>query len=281
VGTGASTQGIVGTGASTQGIVGTGASTQGIVGTGASTQGIVGTGASTQGIVGTGASTQGIVGTGASTQGIVGTGASTQGIVGTGASTQGIVGTGASTQGIVGTGASTQGIVGTGASTQGIVGTGKAGAVQGMNRATFREWGATTNRGGFPLLAYGPIDRVTDNGYVVLGQHVFTSTEVTATLFDAGTTVAVFGVISDEGIFADRVVRIDEASVEGSSLVFLGGIVSNGPAADGSIQIGGLKVVIGSAGTHPESFALEAGDYVEVTGVRFAKMLLAESIAGE
>jgi hypothetical protein len=104
---------------------------------------------------------------------------------------------------------------------------------------------------------------------------------VSTTLFDVGTTVAVFGVVSDEGILADRVVQIDEGSIEGSSLVFLGGIVSSTPAADGSLQIGGLKVVIGSAGTHPESFELGAGDYVEVTGVRFGKMLLAESIVRE
>ena len=234
---------------------------RGIVGTGALGNGDV----SAQGIVGTGA--LGIVGTGALGDGDV----SVQGIVGTGA--LGIVGTGA--LGIVGTGAlgdgdaSAQGIVGTGA--LGIVGTGVVGPQS-------QEVNAASLSTSLPLVLYGPVDEVLEDGYVILGQRVWATSDVTQVGPGIGDTVAVFGLAFDEGILSDGIVRVDEQAVDGSSWVFVAAIVSGEPSPDGSLSIGTATVRIGSAGSNPDAFAISSGDYVEISGVRLGETIIAEEI---
>jgi hypothetical protein len=233
-------------------------------------------GKSGRGIVGTGALGEGDV----SAQGIVGTGA--LGIVGTGAlgdgdaSAQGIVGTGA--LGIVGTGAlgdgdaSTQGIVGTGA--LGIVGTG----VVGTQFQAISDAALSTS---LPLVLYGPVDEVLDDGYVILGQRVWIASDAAQAGPAIGDTVAVFGLAFDEGILSDEIVRVDEKSVDGSSWVFVAAIVSGEPSPDGSLSIGTATVKIGSAGSNPSAFAISSGDYVEISGVRLGETIIAEEIWSE
>ena len=218
---------------------------------------------------------RGIVGTGALGNGDV----SAQGIVGTGA--LGIVGTGAlgdadaSAQGIVGTGA--LGIVGTGAlgdadaSAQGIVGTGVVGP-------QFQEVNDATLSTSLPLVLYGPVDEVLEDGYVILGQRVWVTSDVAQVGPGIGDTVAVFGLAFDEGILSDDIVRVDEQTVDGSSWVFVAAIVSGEPSPDGSLSIGTATVRIGSAGSNPDAFALSSGDYVEISGVRLGETIIAEEI---
>jgi hypothetical protein len=188
-------------------------------------------------------------------QGIAGTGL--QGIAGTGL--QGIAGTGL--QGIAGTGL--QGIAGTGL--QGIAGTG----LQGI---------AGTGLQGMPIVAYGPVEEVLDNGYVVLGQFVATLNEAALLTLSVGDVVAVFGLVSEHGLVSDQIVKLQEASIDGSSLVFVAGIVDAVNTAVGEFAIGELTVKIGSAGANPETFEIQSGQYVEVVGLRFGRVMVAQAI---
>jgi hypothetical protein len=187
---------------------------------------------------------------------------------------------GAAAQGIVGTGASTQGIVGTGASTQGIVGTGKLGLDTDLAVA-FQRWAATVNSDGLPLLAYGSIEDITEDGYIVLGQRVYSMNHAGDPPYEVGTTVAAFGLVSADGLFADKVLQINEPSVDGSSPVFLAAIVAGSQAPDGSVNIGRVTIHVGAAGSRPESFELQTGDYVEIAGRRFNNLVVAESIVSD
>ncbi|HUG99711.1 MAG TPA: DUF5666 domain-containing protein [Gammaproteobacteria bacterium] len=239
-------EGIAGTGI--EGIAGTGI--EGIAGTGI--EGIAGTGI--EGIAGTGI--EGIAGTGI--EGIAGTGI--EGIAGTGI--EGIAGTGI--EGIAGTGI--EGIAGTGI--EGIAGTGIEGTASSANH----------NASQFPLVAYGPIEAVLDNGYLVLGQTVTIANETSSPSLKVGDTAIVLGLVSENGILADRVLRSQEMIVDGSSLIYVAGIVDAVDPSLGNFHIGGLSVHLGAAGADPKSLAIESGHYVEVFGVRFDQLVIADQL---
>jgi hypothetical protein len=293
--------GIIGTGA--LGIIGTGSpaagdvSTQGIIGTGA--LGIIGTGSpaagdvSTQGIIGTGA--LGIIGTGSpaagdvSTQGIIGTGA--LGIIGTGSpaagdvSTQGIIGTGA--LGIIGTGspvsakASGKGIIGTG--TLGIIGTGALGIIGTGNpapsAAVFEEWATTLDNSDASLMAYGPVDELSDNKIVILGQRIEVNDQGLLSKIRLGDTIAVLGTSDNDSMTPYRILRVQSRFVEGSTPIYVSAMTTSEQGSDGSFQIESASVRIGSAGANPEAFQIRAGMRVRIAGVKIGDVLIADDLA--
>ena len=159
-------------------------------------------------------------------------------------------------QGIAGTGL--QGIAGTGL--QGIAGTGLQG-------------------GRLPVVAYGPVEEILEDGYVVLGQFVALVNETPPTPLAVGDVVVVFGLVSENGLVSDQIVRLDEVSIDGSSPVFVAGLVGDTNPQHGEITIGNLTVQIGAAGVNPEAFQVQPGQYVEVFGLRFGGLVVAESVA--
>ncbi|MEI2420192.1 hypothetical protein V6O07_07950, partial [Arthrospira platensis SPKY2] len=94
-----------------------------------------------------------------------------------------------------------------------------------MTIENFRIWATRANVGGLPLVAYGPIEVVIDdNTLVVLGQTVHHFGRSPDSILEAGDTVAVFGLVSENGLHSDTILISSSPSVDGSSFVFLSGI---------------------------------------------------------
>jgi hypothetical protein len=122
------------------------------------------------------------------------------------------------------------------------------------------------------------VEEILDNGYVVLGQFVAALNESALLPLSVGDVVIVFGLVSEHGLVSDEIVKLQEDSIDGSSIVFVAGIVNAVDAAVGELTIGELTVKIGSAGANPEVFAIQRGQYVEVVGLRFGRVMVAQAI---
>jgi hypothetical protein len=129
-----------------------------------------------------------------------------------------------------------------------------------------------------PVIALGPVEEVLDNGYRILGQSVVQVNQFHDSPLNVGDTAMVFGLVSEGALFANQVVQLTGASIDGSSLVFIAGIVDEANSMDGGFTLGELKIQIGSAGANPESFNIQPGHFVEVLGFHFDGLLIAESI---
>jgi len=288
----------------------------GIVGTGnkdfseVTPSGIVGTGnkdfseVTPSGIVGTGnkdfseVTPSGIVGTGnkdfseITPSGIVGTGnkgfseVTPSGIVGTGnkgfseVTPSGIVGTGNKDFSEV----TPNGIVGTGnkgfseVTPSGIVGTGVMTINAENSYLRFLKWANQVNPAGSPLVVYGPVEAILENKAVALGQDVFLAGFSAPIDLSVGQTVAVFGIAREDGIDATKILRVTEPHVEGSSPVYLSGIVTGQERLDGAFKIGEILVQIGEAGVNPSAYEVESLDFVEITGIKIGDIILADTV---
>ena len=77
---------------------------------------------------------------------------------------------------------------------------------------------------------------------------------------------------------AERILILPDAYVEGSSAVYLAGIISQRDPATGHLTIGGTVVHIGAAGVDPAVYDLSAGTYIEVAGIKLGQAIIAEDI---
>jgi len=241
-------------------IIGSGAP-QAIIGSGAP-QAIIGSGAP-QAIIGSGAP-QAIIGSGAP-QAINGSGAP-QVIIGSGAP-QAIIGSGAP-QAIIGSGAP-QAIIGSGAP-QAIIGSGAPQAIIGSGSP-------------FELVVLGSVSDYAGTEMTVLGQTVFTSSATnfhngSAATLASGRLAAVFGMVSETGIYASDVVFLPGRFVEGASTVLVSGYVTESSDPEGVFKLGALEVIPLEAGVSSEAWSVAANSVVKAEGVLVGGRLYASRV---
>ena len=244
------------------GIIGTGSPVKGKT----RTQGIIGTGV--LGIIGTGSPIAGDV----STQGIIGTGSPIAGDV----STQGIIGTGSRASGK----ARTKGIIGTG--TLGIIGTGVLGVTGSSNPtpsiALFEQWASTLGDSDATLMAYGPVEELSENEILILGQRIEVNDRKLLSKIQIGDSIAVLGKCAYDATAAYRILKVKTRFVEGSTPIYVSATTTSEQESDGSFQMDNVSVFVGSAGANPEAFQVKAGMTVRIAGTKIGEVLVADDL---
>jgi hypothetical protein len=142
----------------------------------------------------------------------------------------------------------------------------------------FETWASALDSSDGDLIAYGPVEEISNNEILILGQRVEINDQKMISKIRVGDSIAVFGESSDAGIAASRILKSQVRFVDGSTPIYLAATTSGEQSSDGSFQVGSVSVIIGSAGANPKAFELGFREHVKISGIKIGDILVANDL---